>query len=265
TARKTGASRRVVQEEVQIAAALVPEAKDRIRATPVADRKTDLLDLARRPAEQQVAIAEKIQSGAASTVREAARQVKKEEIEKGGSPLPSGPKRYRVIYADPPWQYSDARSIGGYDATAAEHHYPTMSVAELSALDVKGLAAPDSVLLCWATFPLLDDALEVVRAWGFTYKTAFVWSKRRPNFGHYHNASAELLLVCTRGSCTPDADRREDQVQVVERTGRHSAKPEEFRELIDRLYTHGHRIELFRRGAAPAGWDVFGNEATHAR
>lgn len=191
---------------------------------------------------------------------EAARQVKREEVTEKLAALPAD--KYRVIYADPPWQYNDQRAgLDSYSQTAAADHYPTMSVAELSALDVRGMAADDAVLFCWATFPLLPDALEVVKAWGFKYKTALVWDKVRPNFGHYHNASAELLLICTRGSGTPEIKQREDQVQVVEREGRHSAKPEHFRSLIDRLYPTGNRIELFRRGAAPGGWSVWGNEA----
>lgn len=190
---------------------------------------------------------------------EAMRQVKREEVSKRVEALPSD--KYRVIYADPPWQYNDSRAgLDDYAATAAEDHYPTMPTAAICALDVKALADDDAVLFCWATFPLLPDALDVVKAWGFKYKTAFVWSKGRPNFGHYHTADAELLLVATRGSCTPDAEKRDRQVQAVERTGKHSSKPEEFRALIDRLY-RGKRIELFRRGAAPDGWAIWGNEA----
>jgi N6-adenosine-specific RNA methylase IME4 len=116
----------------------------------------------------------------------------------------------------------------------------------------------------WATFPLLPEALEVVKAWGFQYKTAIVWSKQRPNMGHYHTADAELLVIATRGSCTPDVDTRETQVQSIKRVGRHSEKPEAFRELIDRLYPHGRRIELFRRGSTPTGWDAWGNESDAA-
>jgi N6-adenosine-specific RNA methylase IME4 len=165
-----------------------------------------------------------------------------------------------VIYADPPWQYNDKRETGDHrESTGAEHHYPTMPLADLKAMPVWSLAGPDCVLLCWATFPLLQDALELVAAWGFAYKTAFVWDKGAGAFGHYHNAAAELLLVCTRGSGTPQTDKREDQVQAFQRE-RHSAKPEAWRELIDRLYPHGPRIELFRRGAAPQGWDVWGAE-----
>ncbi len=93
--------------------------------------------------------------------------------------------RYRVIYADPPWHYHDTRAgLAGYAGSAAADHYPTMSVAEFCALDVRGLADDDAVLFCWATSPLLPDALAVIKAWGFAFTTFFVWAKGRPNFGH---------------------------------------------------------------------------------
>lgn len=191
---------------------------------------------------------------------EAARRVRKEKLAANPIHLPSD--RYRVIYADPPWTYNDSRAgLTGYESTAAADHYPTMTVEELQALGVCKLAEKDAVLFCWATFPLLPDALKVVDAWGFRYKTSFVWAKGRPNMGHYHDASAELLLICTRGSCTPDSDKREHQVQQINRTGRHSAKPKSFREMIDRLYPHGQRIELFRRGPAVGTWEAWGNES----
>jgi N6-adenosine-specific RNA methylase IME4 len=208
------------------------------------------------PPEVQRAVVTKVEAGA--KVTEALRQIKKEGLADRVAALPAG--KYRVIYADPPWQYNDSRVGLDMASTAAEHHYPTMPLEELKALDVKSLAADDAVLLCWATFPLLEDALELVEAWGFKYKTAFVWHKVRPNFSHYHRAEVELLMVCTRGSCTPDADERESQIFRFER-GEHSRKPEEVRAMIDRQWAHGPRIELFRRGEAPAGWHVWGNEA----
>ncbi len=203
---------------------------------------------------------EQVASGA-MTVTEATRVAKREHVSARCGDLPKD-QAYRVIYADPPWQYRDTRAgLAGYAGSAAADHYPTMSVAELCALEVRALADDDAVLFCWATSPLLPDALAVIKAWGFTFKTFFVWAKGRPNFGHYHDASAELLIVATRGSCLPDADRREHQVQPIERPGRHSEKPEHFREMIDRLYPHGRRIELFRRGDVPERWDTWGNEA----
>jgi N6-adenosine-specific RNA methylase IME4 len=203
-------------------------------------------------------LAEKVRLGEVRP-SDAHRLMNKDKLKGKVAELPDG--KYRIIYADPPWQYSDTKAFSSAQGIAAETNYPTMSVAELSTLDVKSLAGDDSVLFCWATFPLLEDALTVVKSWGFKYKTAFVWDKVRPNFGNYHNATAELLLVCTRGSGVPETDKREDQVQVVERTGRHSEKPEHFRDMIDRLYPTGNRIELFRRGDVPAGWETWGNEA----
>lgn len=178
--------------------------------------------------------------------------------------LPKG--QYRVIYADPPWQYRDTRAGLGDGQrvdraeTAAEQDYPTMSVAELGDLDVRSLAGPDSVLFCWATFPLLPDALQVVKSWGFEYKTAFVWQKPRGSFGHYHKADAELLLVATHGSCTPDAETRPSQIFQAESTW-HSHKPDSARGMIDALYPHGPRIELFARRSADKRWAVWGNES----
>lgn len=197
----------------------------------------------------------------------ALRQMKKDEVSVKVQKLPRG--KHRVLYADPPWKYNDDRiGLGAGDSsgksvdrasTAARNHYPTMSKTELCELGVKDLAAKDAVLFCSATFPLLPVALNVVKAWGFEYKTAFVWDKGRGSFGNYHKANAELLLVCTRGSCTPDIDEKEPQVIRCAR-GRHSEKPERFREMIDKLYPHGPRIELFRRGERPKGWKVWGPE-----
>lgn len=168
--------------------------------------------------------------------------------------LPDG--KYRVIYADPPWPYENT-----FGPQAAETHYATMALDELMALPVASLAADDSVLFCWATFPKLLEALEVVKAWDFTYKAAFVWAKDRHCRARYNDASAELLLVCTRGSCTPDSTKLEPQVHHVPRPGEHSQKPEHFRELIDRLYLAGPRVDLFARGPVPSHWKAWGNEA----
>jgi N6-adenosine-specific RNA methylase IME4 len=213
--------------------------------------------IAKRDTEQQQAIVERVNAGAKPT--EAERQVRRGLLKAQARALPEG--KHRIIYADPPWKYGDER-VGmksGYVPAAA--HYPTMSTAEICELDVRELAADDAVLFLWATFPLLPDALEVVKAWGFKYKTAIVWDKERSNFGNYHDASAELLIVATCGSCTPDASDRISQVQR-KASQRHSAKPEHFRRLIDLLYTDGARVELFRRGDAPQGWAVWGNEVS---
>ena len=83
-------------------------------------------------------------------------------------------KKYKIIYADPPWRYARSKVQG-----AAEKHYPTMSIEELCALPVKEIADKDCILFLWATFPQLKEALQLIKAWGFTYKSvAFVWLKQ---------------------------------------------------------------------------------------
>lgn len=194
----------------------------------------------------------------------ALREVKRATLATRIAQLPDG--KFRVIYADPPWSYGDER--GGLEKadTAAAGQYPTMKTEAICALapydqPVTDIFARDAVLFMWATFPLLTDALMVVKAWGFDYKTAFVWDKERSNIGNYHDARAELLMIGVRGSCPIEIDTRPKQVQAIAR-GRHSAKPEAFRELIDKLYPSGPRIELFRRGDVPKNWKTWGNEAT---
>lgn len=164
-------------------------------------------------------------------------------------------KKYRVIYADPPWQYNDKQDtakLGG-----AVKHYPTMPLDEICALPVP--AENNSVLFLWTTSPMLEDAFKVIHAWGFNYKSSFIWDKVSHAMGHYNSVRHEFLLICTKGSCTPDVPKLLDSVVSIERT-EHSKKPNEFREIIDTLYPLGERLEMFAREAAQ-GWDVWGNMA----
>jgi N6-adenosine-specific RNA methylase IME4 len=173
---------------------------------------------------------------------------------------------YRILYADPPWKYSD-KLIEGYGG--AEHHYPPMSIDELCEMTdknerpVQDLPATDAVLFLWVTSPLLEDCFRVIGAWGFDYKTSFVWDKVRHNYGHYNSVRHELLLIATRGSCTPDSKELHDSVVTIERSARHSEKPEEFRQMIDTMYPppegENDRIELFSRKDVPH-WDRHGNQ-----
>ena len=165
--------------------------------------------------------------------------------------------KYRIIYADPPWQYGDERSGGSYGG--AVDHYPTMSMQELYDLPVHSIVEEDAVLFIWATAPLLEESLNLVKSWGFKYKTQFVWDKVKHNMGHYNSVRHELLLIATKGKCTPDNVQLFDSVQTIERTEKHSEKPEEFRSIIETLYTYGNKIELFARKKID-GWEVFGNE-----
>lgn len=164
-------------------------------------------------------------------------------------------KRYRVVYADPPWSYGDKQDIGGLGG--AGKHYETMPLDDICALRVP--TEENAVLFLWVTSPMLQDAFAVIGAWGFSYKSSFVWDKVAHNMGHYNSVRHEFLLIATKGSCTPDVKRLHDSVVSIERTG-HSEKPGYFRELIDGLYPVGNRIELFARSQHD-GWDAWGDMA----
>jgi len=170
--------------------------------------------------------------------------------------LPSS--KYRIIYADPPWKYQDHGVTFSPSYGSTKWNYPTMTVDELCGLPVAELADTDSVLFLWATSPKLPEALRIISAWGFQYKTSFVWDKVKHNFGYYNSVRHEFLLIAGKGKSTPDTKTLYDSVLSIERT-EHSVKPEEFRTMIDALYTTGRRIELFARREVE-GWDTWGNE-----
>jgi len=191
-------------------------------------------------------------------------QVKRERTRakaiKKVSEFPSG--KFRVVYADPPWKYGDTLA-GDLDSNygGAEKHYPSMSITELASLPVKEHCDQNAVLFLWVTSPLLFQCEPVFEAWGFSYKSAFIWDKVKHNMGHYNSVRHELLLICTRGSCTPDVNRLFDSVQSIERAEKHSEKPEAFRNIIDTLYPNGRRVEMFARGSVPGNWESWGAEA----
>jgi N6-adenosine-specific RNA methylase IME4 len=165
-------------------------------------------------------------------------------------------KKYGVIYIDPPWSYNDKQNttaLGG-----AIKHYPCMNIQELKTLPVKQITEDNCVMFMWATSPFLENALELVKQYGFKYKTSFVWDKVKHNMGHYNSVRHEFLLVCTKGSKTPEVRKLFDSVVSEERTI-HSKKPEIFRTIINTLYPSSNKIELFARQKTE-GWDVWGNE-----
>lgn len=166
--------------------------------------------------------------------------------------------KYRIIYADPPWDYG-AHAQPDYH-TEQRDHYPVMPLEDICALPVGEWVEDDAVLFLWTTSPFLEKCFQVVDAWGFEYKTSFVWDKIKHNMGHYNSVRHEMLLVCTRGACKPDSNQLFDSVQSIERSAKHSQKPPEFYDIIETLYTHGRRLEMFSR-AAREGWDVYGHQA----
>lgn len=169
--------------------------------------------------------------------------------------LPEG--KFNVIYADPPWCYGDKHDYNG--TTGAETYYPSMTINQLCELPVISKVADNSVLFLWVTSPLLDECWPVIKAWGFEYKTSFVWDKVKHNMGHYNSVRHEFLLVCTRGSFIPETKKLFDSVVVEERSDTHSEKPHKFYEIIETLYPNGKYLELFARNKRK-NWESWGNE-----
>lgn len=171
-------------------------------------------------------------------------------------PLSGEVGTFNVIYADPPWQYDYSPT----EARAIENQYPTMPLADICELPVSEIAAEDCVLFLWTTSPKLEDALTVLRAWGFTYKTNMVWVKDKIGMGYYARQQHELLLIATKGALpVPEPATRPASVICGERAA-HSAKPESVYGLLERMYPDFPKVELFCR-APREGWSVWGNQS----
>ena len=179
-------------------------------------------------------------------------------------PLP--PRRYEVIYADPPWDYKGQlqhAGPGSGDSGGAARHFSTVTTRELASLPVEAIAADDSLLFLWATSPHLDQAIALGKAWGFDWATvAFVWDKQRVNPGHYTLSQCELCLVFKRGRIPTPRGARNVRQLVSAARGRHSEKPAEVRARIEAMFPQQSKIELFARSRAP-GWDSWGEEVPH--
>jgi len=148
---------------------------------------------------------------------------------------------------------------------AADNHYPTSPTGIIAGRPVASVAADDCVLFLWATVPMLPQALRVMAAWGFEYKTNFIWAKDRIGTGYWNRNKHEHLLVGVRGKPPAPAPGTQWESVLHAPVGRHSAKPELFLELIERYFPTLPKIELNRRGLARPGWDAWGNEATSAQ
>jgi len=180
------------------------------------------------------------------------------EAELGARQAALPDRRYGVILADPEWRF-EVRSEGGLDRSA-DNHYPTSALEAIKARDVASIAADDAVLFLWATVPMLAQGLEVLAAWGFAYKSHFVWVKPRVGTGYWNRNSHELLLVGTRGNPPAPAPGTQWDSAIEAPIGRHSQKPADFYRLIEAYFPTLPKIELNAR-AARAGWDAWGNEA----
>jgi N6-adenosine-specific RNA methylase IME4 len=194
-------------------------------------------------------------------IKQGARQAREAELgdaqAAGNLALPT--KRYGVILADPEWRFEPYSRETGIDR-AADNHYPTSPLDVIKARDVPSISADDCVLFLWATAPMLPEALEVLKAWGFDYRSQIIWHKERIGTGYWFRNEHELLLVGTRGNIPAPAMGTQWRSLCASPSGVHSEKPGWQYELIEAYFPTLSKIELNARRARP-GWDCWGVEA----
>jgi len=182
-------------------------------------------------------------------------------------------KKYKIIYADPPWLYGKFSNTEGsrlysYDPKFKITPYDGMKLDDIKALPVADMADKDAVLCLWVTMPMIKEIFDakLIEAWGFNYKTVlFTWIKHNKNvpgywkgLGYYTRSNVEMVLLGTRGKGIKVI--KKDVGQIIDSPiGKHSAKPDIVRQKIIRLFGDLPRIELFARTKV-FGWNTWGND-----
>jgi N6-adenosine-specific RNA methylase IME4 len=182
------------------------------------------------------------------------------ERELAGKQLALPTRKFGVIVADPEWRFEPWSRETGLDR-AADNHYPTSALEVIKSRDVASIAADDCVLFLWATAPMLPQALSVMDAWGFEYRSNYVWVKDRIGTGYWNRNAHEHLLIGVRGKIPAPAMGTQWDSVVEAPVGEHSAKPSIFLEMIEEYYPNLPKIELNCRGKGRPGWAIWGNEA----
>lgn len=185
-------------------------------------------------------------------------RVEKLKAQSAGNTELSTARKFPVIYMDPPTRFA-----AGDSDRSTENHYPTMTEEELAALPIGELATDDAALFIWTTVPWLRKTIRLIEGYGFEYVSEIVWDKQALGLGFWNRNVHETLLIATRGKIpAPDPAVLRPSL-YSEARGRHSAKPEYFRDLITSYYPDLPKVELFSRvdGTLPAGWHAWGNEA----
>lgn len=187
-------------------------------------------------------------------------------------------KKFDIILADPPWHYNgklqfDKSSIGkeridlskNIFISTAGFKYPTLKISELMKLPVNEISKDDCILFMWTTNPHLAQAIGLGKAWGFEYRTvAFVWDKMNHNPGHYTLSYCELCLLFKRGRIPKPRGARNVKQLIRSRRKKHSEKPIEVIQGIERMFPSQERIELFARKTIP-GWTAWGLDMMEKR
>lgn len=169
--------------------------------------------------------------------------------------------KYQIIYADPPWSYKAKNPTCKLEkkpeTCSVNYYYKTLSLKDIKELPIKEVCEKDCVLFLWATTPMIQESLEVMKAWGFKYKTMITWEKTNNDcMGYWFRVCTEHLLVGTKGDIK--SFRNMTRTCYHSKREKHSKKPDYFYELIENV-SEGKKLELFARNKRK-GWHSWGNE-----
>jgi N6-adenosine-specific RNA methylase IME4 len=262
-ARLVGVSKRTVTSASMVREKTIPELADRVRRGDLAVSLVEAIgkEIPREEQGQYVNADEGELRNAVKSYRRAKRErALAEKTAKANEALEAGEELFSVLYTDPPWRLEPYSRETGMDR-AADNHYPTMTTDQIAALKVP--AADDAVLFIWGTVPMLPDALHVMKAWGFTYRSHCIWNKPHAGTGYWFRNKHELLLVGVKGDVPAPAPGKQFASVIDAPLAEHSVKPEDFAEMIREMFPNAKPVELFARRPRE-GWAVWGNEVAEA-
>lgn len=236
-------------------------AKDHVAAyagisRPTLERATEIIEAAKAEPEKYAKLAESMdRTGLVNGLYKRLVVARKAEVIRNEPPPLPGKGPYRVIVADPPWPYEQRQEDPSHRANTP---YPSMSIAQICALDVPSIAAPDCILWLWTTNFHMRHAFTVLDAWGFESRTILTWVKDRMGTGDWLRGRTEHCIMAGRGK--PVITLGNQTTVLMGPLREHSRKPDEFYALVESLCPAPRYAELFQRHARP-GWDGHGDEA----
>ena len=257
-AKEIGLSEQSVYKRMQAARNIVPEVKDAIRNTEIANSTMQLLELARLAPEKQVEVSNLL--GGETTIQEALKVIKKIEREKDiqeqvkeikqndFTPLT---QKYDVIVVDPPWPYGTK-----YDPNTrrAANPYPEMSLDEIKNINLP--TANDCILWLWTTHKFMRYSFDIIDSWGFRDVAILTWVKDRMGLGSWLRSQTEFCIMAIKGK--PMINLTNQTTVIQGKMREHSRKPDEFYQMVDDLCV-GYKIDWFSREKRK-GWNQYGAE-----
>ena len=235
----------------------MPVTKDESSNARLINREEELSNQVMDEIEQkgEVITPNKVQSEIRKIIKKEELKQIRIDIEKGVKKVDINniPEKFDIIYADPPWRYDFAETSN----RKIENQYTTMDNNDIANMKVP--AKDNCVLFMWATAPKLIEALDVMKAWGFTYKTHAVWDKQKIGMGYWFRGQHELLMVGVKGKFSPPDSTIRISSVIKEERSQHSKKPDSIADYIDLAYYNKSKIELFCREPR-TGWYSYGNQ-----